>query len=174
VRLGVISDTHRKLLLADAALEQMGEIDYLLHAGDHYDDALTLAVGRNLRCKAVVGNCDFFTSGPEEEILELEGVRLLITHGHRYRVKSGYQGLLARARALEVQVVIFGHTHLPCMEKEKGIILLNPGSIGAPRGGTEATFGILEINRGIVRAHIYPVKKESLDLFLTRKEKSNF
>ena len=170
MRLGVISDTHRKLLLADAALEQMGEIDYLLHAGDHYDDALTLAVGRNLRCKAVVGNCDFFTSGPEEEILELEEAAY-----NPWTPLSGETVIkvIRPAEALKCRLSPLG-IPISRMEKEKGIILLNPGSIGAPRGGTEATFGILEINRGIVRAHIYPVKKESLDLFLTRKEKSNF
>ncbi|HHX51622.1 MAG TPA: metallophosphoesterase [Clostridia bacterium] len=174
MRLGILSDTHRKLLLADVALEQMGEIDYLLHAGDHFEDAMELATGRSFSCKAVVGNCDFFVAGPEEEILELEGVRLLLTHGHRYQVKSGYQGLLTRARALEVQAVIFGHTHRPQMEKEEGILLFNPGSIGAPRDNGGATFGVLEINRGIIRAHIYPVKRANPDLLLAREKSQIF
>ena len=45
----------------------------------------------------VPGNCDFGLRVPAEITLEVEGLRVLITHGNRYGVKSGLGRLISRS-----------------------------------------------------------------------------
>ena len=93
---------------------------------------------------AVKGNCDLI--GEEEKILEVDGVKILLTHGHLYGVKSGYLRLIYRAKELDCKVVIFGHTHQPLIMQEDDILFLNPGSCSIY--GTKKTFINLFISNG--------------------------
>lgn len=155
VRLGIVSDTHKDLGAVRKALEQMGEIDYLLHGGDHYQDARQLTKMTSVPVEAVVGNCDWLSSGgPEELVLQYEQVKILLTHGHQYRVKNNYDLLLERALQLGVNAVVFGHTHQAYQAWEKGVLLFNPGSLAFPRGGGKPTFGILSIEKGYIQGEI--------------------
>lgn len=158
VRLGILSDTHRALGIAKKAIRQMGEIDGLLHGGDHYNDARELEKEMTVPVQAVVGNCDWFSPGSGEEIiLEYEKVKILLTHGHRYRVKSGYQLLLERAIQLGVTAAVFGHTHQSFLSWQEGILLFNPGSLTYPRD-ERRTFGLLTIEGNTVHGEILELK----------------
>ena len=119
-----------------------------IDAGDFYGSTLY----------AVQGNCDFSprlgdgTGVSDELILQFEGHKLLLTHGHHYHVKSGCGALLARAVRAGADIVLFGHTHMPISEtvpsgSEIGgvaithpIYLFNPGSIG--QSGSFGTLGL--------------------------------
>ena len=74
-------------------------------------------------------------------------MKILMTHGHRYGVKSGYGTALAAAKSMGAQVVLFGHTHIPFMEEREGILMLNPGSLRNP----DREYAILEIENGKVK-----------------------
>lgn len=155
VRLGIVSDTHKDLGAVRKALEQMGEIDYLLHGGDHYQDARQLTRMTHVPVEAVVGNCDWLSpGGPEELVLQYEQVKILLIHGHQYRVKYGYDLLLERALELGVRVAVFGHTHHAYQAWQNGVLLFNPGSLAYPRGGGKPTFGILSINKDYIEGEI--------------------
>ena len=158
MKIGIISDTHQNLKLAKKVIEHMGPVDMLLHAGDHYRDALKLSDEIGINIKAVIGNCDI-SDGPAEEIIDLDGVKVLLTHGHRYGVKFGLDKLYYRARELEARVVVFGHSHVPAEEWVEGILFLNPGSTGIPRGpGSKPTYGILYINDDKkIKAYIHEI-----------------
>ncbi|NPV27176.1 MAG: metallophosphoesterase [Firmicutes bacterium] len=153
MRIGVLSDSHGNLNLARQAFDQMGKIDLLLHAGDYYADAWKLAKDGGIPVKAVTGNCDFHSPGPQEEIVQAGKKRILLTHGHAYRVKYSYLSLFYRAKELEVDVVVFGHTHIAEYQVMEGVVLFNPGSIALPRRG-KATFGIITCEQEQVQAHI--------------------
>jgi len=155
IRLGILSDTHKELAAARRAVKQMGPIDRLLHGGDHYRDAQQLARLVPVPVEAVVGNCDWLgADGPEELVLQFERVKILLTHGHRYGVKHGYDLLVDRALALGVKVAVFGHTHKAYQAWEKGVLLFNPGSLAYPRGGEHLTFGILTVDGERVEGEI--------------------
>ncbi len=145
-----MSDSHGDLRQAERALKEMGEIFMLIHAGDYYRDGLRL--GKLLGCEvvAVGGNCDRGKKGPPEEVLEVGGHRLFVTHGHLYGVKFGLMRLYYRALEVGADVVVFGHTHVPFSEEIEGIYFFNPGSITWPRGGKKATYGLLELAPGKV------------------------
>ena len=143
--LGVMSDSHGNMRQVKYALRAMGDVDLILHAGDFYDDGVRLSAVAPVRVVAVVGNCDMRADGPLEEVLEAGGKRILLTHGHRYGVKYGLQSLAERARVLQADVVVFGHTHIAHVSTEDGILFLNPGSCFRPRDGRPPSYATLEI-----------------------------
>jgi putative phosphoesterase len=150
MRIGVISDSHGLLYYVQRAVEDMGQVDLLLHAGDHYRDASQITVPASVPIHAVVGNCDSRNDGPGEKLLEIEGVSLLLTHGHLYQVHMGISKILYRAAKLNAAVAVFGHTHVAGYQWHGGTLLFNPGSITSPRDGKGVAYGILEINDGKV------------------------
>lgn len=144
LRIGVVSDTHKDLSLAKIAIKDMGKVDLLLHAGDHYKDALILAQEFKVETKAVIGNCDYALSNPAEDIFELAGYKFLLTHGHQYGVKTKLDRLYYKGLELGVDIVVFGHTHVPLNVVEGNIQLLNPGSLSLPRGNSKPSYAIIE------------------------------
>ncbi|MFZ5942761.1 MAG: metallophosphoesterase family protein [Bacillota bacterium] len=143
MKIGILSDTHGNLSLAREALKEMGKIDLLFHGGDYYTDACQLAEEFNVNVKTVVGNCDFFVSGPKEEILTLGDYKIFLTHGHQYGVKGSLQRLFYRAEEIQADIVVYGHTHIPLYSVEDSIHFINPGSISLPRGDSRPSYGIL-------------------------------
>lgn len=127
----VLSDSHRVMRYMEQAVE-LENPDYLIHLGDYTRDAEALRrCFPDLPLASVRGNCDFDSDTPEQLIGEWGGVRLLLTHGHRYSVKSGLLRLSLAAKEAKADVALFGHTHRAFCELHGGIWLLNPGSCGA-------------------------------------------
>ncbi len=155
MKIGVISDTHGNVIVGEKIIKEMGKIDLLIHGGDFYRDAVKLAERINVKVEAVVGNCDFPKTSPEELILDIQGCRLYITHGHKFNVKNFYNDLLEKAKDVGADLVIFGHTHLAAKFEQEGIIFFNPGSISFPRLRDTSTYGIIEILEGVAEADIY-------------------
>jgi len=160
MRVAVFSDTHGKLAGLARVKERLGALDLLLHAGDHFNDAAKVAEGLGLapeKVHAVVGNCDMGQRGPEECVLDVEGVRILLVHGHRFDVKSTLQRVFYKAEEIGAHVVIFGHSHVPVSLWERGVLLFNPGSYSEPRVQGPATCGLLIVEAGSVQAEHVPV-----------------
>lgn len=136
-----------------AAVEHMGPVDLLLHAGDHFDDAIFLSNLLAFPVIGVRGNCDF--AGPWEELVDAGGVKILLIHGHQYGVKRSLQSLAYRAQEAGAKVVVFGHTHEPEIEWVNDILLFNPGSTIRPRGACKyPTYGILTVKEGVITPSI--------------------
>lgn len=106
--LNVIDESTYVFFLGDG-LSRLGEIP--MHKGFH----------------AVKGNCDN-TAFSVEEVLQIDGIRFLLTHGDKYKVKSDLLALTMRARELNCSVVFYGHTHFAAIDEFDGITLICPGS----------------------------------------------
>lgn len=154
--IGVISDTHGFYETAKKAVNKMGRIDVLLHAGDGVSDIKKIKQhfpGLELIC--VSGNCDFNKIFPEERLFTLMDKRVLLTHGNRYNVKWGYINIILRAKEVKADIVVFGHTHIAEAFVDDGIVFLNPGSTALPRSGSQRSFGKLYIEEnGQVKTEI--------------------
>lgn len=161
----VISDTHGRRDRVAEVLSRHARYDALLFLGDGLRD---LDTSELCGLAAVRGNCDLFSADAlTERVLTLDGVKILMTHGHTYSVKSGTERLAAHAASLGADVALFGHTHI-ATEKyisdgtelcgtrlEKPLYLFNPGSLGEPRGALPS-FGVIEIRRGkVLLSHGY-------------------
>ncbi|MBO4554889.1 MAG: YfcE family phosphodiesterase [Clostridia bacterium] len=128
----VFSDSHGLPLptkLANVALES----DYVFFLGDGTSGLGDLLLHKGFH--AVRGNCDAFSGFPDEELVEVENVRFLLTHGHSYRVKHDKLPILLRAQELGANVALYGHTHFADEEEQAGVLILNPGAIMSPMIG---------------------------------------
>ncbi len=159
MRIGVMSDTHGEAAAAQRILPQLGEIGLLLHAGDHYTDAQSIGQGQKFPVQAVRGNCDYFTEGPGQLLLECAGKKLLLLHGHQFNVKRGYAGIIAYAKTVKPDLVVFGHTHIPAVFNAEGMVFVNPGSLFFPRGLASPSYGIIEITNNQVLPSLYTVSR---------------
>ena len=119
--------------------------DRIVHLGDHLSDGETLHYAYpDLPFVGVPGNCDGWTSAPEERLITLEGRRLLLGHGHHWGVKLSPAGAARAGRMAGAELVLFGHTHRPLLRREEdGLLLLNPGSV---RDG--GRYALLELEQG--------------------------
>ncbi|HPF88362.1 MAG TPA: YfcE family phosphodiesterase [Candidatus Limiplasma sp.] len=138
MRLIVFSDTHQNTAFFQRCVQQAmedGPIDALLHCGDGVRDldcveSDLLRANPHILLYAVRGNCDLYlTQYPVTEMLELQGVRMMLTHGHTFQVKQGLGPLASAAREMGADVVFFGHTHQATVVKKHGVTLINPGSL---------------------------------------------
>ena len=124
MKLTVFSDSHGNMENVLRIFDD-SPADRYLFCGDGLTDAEDAAHLRDVPLTAVAGNCDYGSTARTEWLLELEGVRILLTHGHGYAVNQGTGALLRRARELEAQVVLFGHTHQRLLEEAGGRALLS-------------------------------------------------
>ena len=141
----VLSDSHGNINnMTDVVQEVLP--DLVIHLGDCWSDAASLhKTYPTLPFEQVPGNCDYVQEG-QERILLVEGVKILICHGHTLNVKAGYLTLQMEAQARKVDAALFGHTHRAFYGNHNGIVFLNPGSIGAPPIGIPPSYGLLLID----------------------------
>lgn len=144
MRILVFSDTHGNTEPMLAAVARHSP-DMVLHLGDHARDAQELRERfPDLDVRSVRGNCDLLASAPVKQLLEAEGLRLFLTHGHEYSVKYTLDSLLNAAHFAGAQLALFGHTHQAEYRNYGDLALLNPGSAGMG----EQSCGVLTIEKG--------------------------
>lgn len=133
--LTVVSDTHGRAghRLEGRTLEAVREADCVVHAGDFLTASVLDAFEREApRFEAVSGNNDRpAVQGriPEKRVVEFEGARLAVTHGHRRSETE--LSLFARQSIADLLVV--GHSHRPEFGRLGETPILNPGSHAEPR-----------------------------------------
>ena len=141
----VVSDSHGDVENMCRAVELVRPA-LALYLGDGWRDAEALARRfPELPLERVPGNCDFRVDERAERVVEIEGKRVMICHGHTLGVKSDLGMLLRAALEREADAVLFGHTHKPFVDIRRGVTMLNPGSIG---NRVRPTYGTLTVADG--------------------------
>lgn len=144
-RILVLSDSHGNVDNMVEAVKNT-EPDRIIHLGDCFADARKLhSRFLELPMDQVPGNCDWH-DGPVEQILDIEGMKILICHGHTYNVKMDYLTLKMAALEKKVHMALFGHTHSVFYDYNNGLRMMNPGSIGAPKWGIPPSYGIVTVD----------------------------
>ncbi len=141
----VLSDSHGNLNNMVFAVKKT-KPDLIFHLGDCWADAVRLQKKfPQIPMEQVPGNCDAAHSYLEK-VLEIEGQRILLCHGHTRNVKAGYLNLEMAAKEQNAGIALFGHTHRVFYDRHNGLVLLNPGSIGEPRFGSPPSYGMLMLD----------------------------
>ncbi|TCK90498.1 hypothetical protein EDC19_2260 [Natranaerovirga hydrolytica] len=143
----VISDTHNEINNVVKIIKNNKSIDMILHLGDVQSDYKKIKQYYFENITYVSGNCDYISKYPKEKIIEIEGKKILMTHGHKYNVKWEYDTIKNIGFHNKVDGILFGHTHIPYLEENEDLVLMNPGSITLPRESSTPTYGILEIEK---------------------------
>jgi putative phosphoesterase len=145
LRIGVAGDIHGNDQGLLRALDEMNQPDMIFFTGDGFREISRLRWQTSIPIQGVVGNCDFSSDYPGEQLLHLEQYSILLTHGHLYGVKNGLTRICLAAQAKKVQLVVFGHTHQPTSDIWQGIRLFNPGSLSEERPPYCPSYGMIII-----------------------------
>jgi uncharacterized protein len=159
VRLAVVADTHSAPHPRTLELLRALKPDAILHAGDIGD----LAVLRDLETvaplRAIRGNIDVRAHDlPDEMTIDLvdeddrSALRLLLVHIAVYGPKLRKE-IALRAKETHSSVVVCGHSHVPFIGRDKGVVVFNPGSVGPRRFQLPIVFGVMELRDGKLDMH---------------------
>ncbi|MGO3485661.1 MAG: metallophosphoesterase family protein [Cellulosimicrobium funkei] len=164
-RLLLLSDTHvpvRARALPDQVWRAVDDADVVVHAGDWVSvDLLDALEARAARLVGVAGNNDgpdLHARLPEVARATVEGLRLAVVHE-----TGGKDGRERRADAAfpDVDVLVFGHSHIPWdTTSPGGLRLLNPGSPTDRRRQPVGTFLTAVVDDGAMRdVELVPVAR---------------
>lgn len=174
--LGVISDTHipdRVPQLNNRVLEVFRQtgVAQILHAGDIMTQAVLDKLALVAPVQAVCGNRDVWNLKhlPSHLQLEVDGVRIGLTHGHGKLSDYIYEKFdialkgkrvgryLQRVVAdfPEADVIVFGHLHVPGILNLDGKLVINPGSACCPYPRSlKPSVALLHVISGTAHAEI--------------------
>ena len=161
----LLSDTHlpkRAKALPDPLWRAIDAADVVIHAGDWVDEATLDALeARARRLVGVFGNNDgpdLRARLPEVAREEIAGLRIAVVHE-----TGAAQGRERRmdARFGDVDVLVFGHSHIPWdTVSPAGLRLLNPGSPTDRRRQPVGTFMTAVADAGRLReVALVPVQR---------------
>ena len=151
----VLADTHiprRAKELPEGLVPHLRSADLILHAGDLLVEDVLYELESYAPVRAVKGNVDGWDVRlPEALEFGVEDVSVAMIHDSG--PKKGRWGRMRR-RFPGARIVVFGHSHIPWLEDEDGLMLLNPGSPTDRRRAPEHTFVLLRVEGGEARAEI--------------------
>ena len=163
MKIGVVSDTHghiENLQKAIKALEGMGA-QVICHLGDDYDDLKAVQFPRRMELVQVPGVFSTYYRDPEipnRVVREWEGKRFLLTHT-RGRHENDLptdpdpQELVSRH---EVDVVLYGHSHIPDLKEEEGVLWINPGHLkDEDKKGYPPTFALISLEGSDLQVKVF-------------------
>ncbi len=149
--IGVISDTHIHLRGARRMPPEVVDlfirfrVGLILHAGDVNTSGVLLALSEVAPVLAVQGNND------DAILMENLPEAVEFTVGpHRFGMIHGHGGASARSEAKRqfagrVECAVYGHSHIPLIERDSGTILFNPGSATDRRWGPHFGIGLIHV-----------------------------
>ncbi len=146
LRIGVVADTHG--LLRPELLAALRGADHILHAGDIGRAGVVEALAELAPVTAIRGNVDhglWATAYPLRTTVRLGGIAFYLLHDIAE---------LEHGTAQDVDMIVAGHSHRPCLGMRGQALFLNPGSAGPRRFRLPVTCAHVLVAQGTVRAHI--------------------
>jgi putative phosphoesterase len=137
-RIGIISDTHG--LLSPEAERRLPGVDHIVHAGDIGNPEIVAALREIAPFTAIRGNVDagaWAREYADTELARLAGQTIFVLHD--------LNTLRIDPLANDIDVVIFGHSHVPKIESIDGVLYSNPGSAGRRRFKLPITLATIDV-----------------------------
>lgn len=143
MRIGLISDTHGKLRAE--VFEHFAGVEMILHAGDIGSVDILIELEALAPVAAVYGNTDRFevrARVPDVARVEAAGRTIVVTHGDQLGSPTP-EGLRAAFPAADI--IVYGHTHRPLVDRGEGRLVVNPGAAGPRRFDLLPSIGIMTL-----------------------------
>jgi putative phosphoesterase len=152
--IGLVSDTHlprfgRALPRALVAGLRAAGVDRVLHMGDMIDPLAIELFEALAPFDGVAGNNDsasIWDRYGRKKIITVEGVRIGMVHGDVGRARTAHANAIAAFAGETVDVVLYGHSHQPVVERRGGLLVANPGSPTDKRMMPTFSYGILTVD----------------------------
>lgn len=156
MKLLIASDLHGSVYYVDLLMKRVAveQPDLILLLGDYLNhgprnplpvDYNPQGVAKLLnqfqeRIIGVRGNCDsevdqlllaFPMMGDYAQVV-VDNFYFFLSHGHRNHLSNNRPNT----------ILLSGHTHIPVLENQNGMIIFNPGSVSLPKEDHPATYGV--------------------------------
>jgi len=146
-KVGVISDTHG--LLRASAIEALHGCDLIVHAGDVGDAKVLESLQASCaRVIAVRGNVDMKWAH------DLPDTADVVLGGRRIHVLHNVRDLAIDPVTDGFDIVISGHSHIPRIFTQDGVLYVNPGSAGPLRFRLPITIARLTLSPAAAEGRI--------------------
>lgn len=184
IRLGLISDTHipeARFELWPQVFDAFRGVDAILHAGDIHDLVVIDQLSDIAPTYAARGNGDDGSGGRpvqpfdhrlrEAWVLEFGGLAIGMTHDlpiPEYPPHLTVERAMQRHfKRTDLDVVIYGDTHVEAIDTVGQTLCVNPGSPTYPHNlNTQlGTIGFLEISGGRAEATIWQLTEQGIEPF---------
>ncbi|MBL4935189.1 metallophosphoesterase [Clostridium sp. YIM B02515] len=159
IKVGILSDTHisKDNYKIDELLKKyFNEVDIIIHAGDYKSSKVIETIKKYKPFIGVFGNNDGNAVKElvrEKEIIKLNGYKIGIYHGHG-EGKSTIDKAYEVFKEDKVDIIVFGHSHLPIIKTMNKTLMLNPGSPTSKRKERWYSIIILELDKNFINAQI--------------------
>jgi len=165
MNIGIISDTHTKVKMANEALSFLIEngAEFIIHAGDIVEvEILDLLKNCGARYIAVYGNND-------AHLAQYHRKYNLVQEPHYFKLANSKFKLMHMPyyMAPDADIVIFGHTHTFESDFKNGTLFLNPGEVCA-RSKSISECAMLEVTDTTLEV-MYYTKDKKEDTFKHQK-----
>ncbi|MEC9484784.1 MAG: YfcE family phosphodiesterase [Candidatus Izemoplasma sp.] len=143
VKILIFSDAHGDSDAIKRVLEWQQDAEYKISLGD-------LEIEEDLLLEHdviyVSGNSRHDPGFTDENSVSIHNHKILITHGHKYKVQKNLKRLMSQCKAEHYSIALYGHTHMASYQEISGITFINPGSISRPRNTLPPTYCVLTID----------------------------
>lgn len=161
IRVGVVSDTHlphfgRRLPLP--LRRGLDDVDAILHLGDFTGDDVPALFEDIAPFEAVAGNNDgpaIIRAYGRQKIITLGGIRIGMIHGDAPAARIPARQWARHAFAADgLDLICYGHSHVPELAQEGQTWILNPGSPTDRRRMPDYSYAIVTLRDGAIAADI--------------------
>lgn len=161
-KIAVVSDTHGNLEGLRAAVREItsgDKIDLFIHLGDNYEDAEVFDEFEYdyLRVPGVFHDLYADARVPNRLIEKIEGWKFMLSHTHESHPHDigGDPKPEVLAASGKVDVLLFGHLHVPSIEVRNGVLRVNPGHLmDGDKRGFASSYAILDVSGDRIDAGI--------------------
>ena len=146
-KVGIISDTHG--LVRQRVVKSFKDVDLIVHAGDVGKPEVLETLQAIARVYPVRGNVDggkWADNLPFAEVVKVGQAYLYVLHD--------INALDLDPVAAGFNAVISGHSHIPKIEEQNGVLFLNPGSAGPKQLKRPVSIALLYVSGVSIDAEI--------------------
>lgn len=162
MKLGIVSDSHgnfENLRKFGTKLKEKHKVDMIIHLGDdsHEIDILKDLPVEILKVPGVYEEC-YREKEVSNRIIEVFlGWKCLLTHTKESHKNDRDDDIKPEdvVKDRKADLIFYGHSHIPDIEEEEGILFVNPGHLKTEdKKGYPPTYGLTEITPGEIKVQI--------------------
>lgn len=164
IKVGVISDTHipgRSKQIPEAVKTGLQGVDLIIHCGDIVAGYVLDELREIAPVEAVYGNMDFGDLKqqlPKTQVVKVGNFNVGVVHGDG-RCKT-IDNAFNAFPFMDLDCIVFGHSHIPIITEREGILMLNPGSPTDKRMKEQFSFGLLHAGEELKAEIVFFSSKE--------------